>query len=177
MSLREVQLRDRPFDPVAILEALCVAQIEFVVIGGVAAFLRGSPMATIDLDAAVPTDDANLEQFAAVLRDLGGVVAVGINVEAGTATVLDMALDAATLRSLCPPRILTRHGVIDIVWHAAAVGGYQEWRKGASVMDLEGFTLHVAGIDDLIRSKRAAGRPKDVVGVRYLEDIRRRQSD
>ena len=43
---------------------------------------------------------------------------------------------------------------------------------GSQEVDLGGFTIRVASIDDLIRMKRAAGRPKDLIEVEVLGALR-----
>src|SRR4051812_4213636 len=60
----------RAFDPLAALRALHDAGVEFVLIGGVAARLHGSPSLTRDVDICYARDPANLERLAGVLRDV-----------------------------------------------------------------------------------------------------------
>lgn len=46
-----------------LLDALCAAGFEFVVVGGVAAVLHGSARLTVDLDVAAPFTAENLERL------------------------------------------------------------------------------------------------------------------
>ncbi|HLF44750.1 MAG TPA: hypothetical protein VJA46_14660, partial [Acidimicrobiia bacterium] len=58
------------FDPVAALRVLVEHQVEFLLVGGVAARLRGAPMLTQDVDITPSTDRDNLERLAAALKEL-----------------------------------------------------------------------------------------------------------
>ena len=58
------------FDPVATLRVLEEHDVEFVVVGGIAARLRGAPLLTQDLDITPARDHGNLERLAKALEDL-----------------------------------------------------------------------------------------------------------
>ncbi|HWC32494.1 MAG TPA: hypothetical protein VG709_05135, partial [Actinomycetota bacterium] len=51
-------------------------------------------------------------------------------------------------------------------------GGFEQLERAADDVDLDGFSVRVASIDDLIRMKRAAGRPKDLIEVEVLGALR-----
>ena len=56
----------------------------------------------------------------------------------------------------------TKHGRLEIVRRAHAIGHYADWLRGAREHRLcEGLTVVVAAPDDILRSKEAAGREKD----------------
>jgi hypothetical protein len=56
---------------------------------------------------------------------------------------------------------------------AGRAGGYDGWRIGATQEELsDGLVVVVAGLDDIIDSKRAANRPKDQMALPYLESLR-----
>jgi hypothetical protein len=68
---------------------------------------------------------------------------------------------------------MTDVGSLDILGHPSGIpGGYDELERAADEMDLETFRVKVASIDDLIRMKRAAGRPKDLVELELLGGLR-----
>jgi len=53
------------------------------------------------------------------------------------------------------------------------LAGYDDWNSEASDVDIaEGLTIRVAALDDVIESKRAAGRTKDQQALPYLESLR-----
>jgi hypothetical protein len=54
----------------SILETLVRNQVEFIVVGGIAAGLRGAPVNTLDLDVVHSTDPANVSRILPVLEEL-----------------------------------------------------------------------------------------------------------
>jgi hypothetical protein len=156
------------FDPRRLCAALTDAGVRFVVIGGFAAAIHGSPLPTTDVDIVPARDDDNLERLAQALRALdaklrtaGGPVATRI--------------DAGFLRAM--PIVLnltTDCGDLDLTFEPAGdVGDYAGWNEGAVDVEIgPGLRVRIGSLDDIIRSKRAAGRPKDVGALPYLEALR-----
>ena len=68
--------------------------------------------------------------------------------------------------------LATDLGDLDLMGEMAGVGQYREAADGASVLNLLGQKCAVASLDVLIRSKRAAGRPKDLLVLPELEALR-----
>jgi len=62
------------------------------------------------------------------------------------------------------------HGQLDVALEPSGTRGYQDLRRGAKKTDLEGLTILVASLEDVIRSKEAADRPRDHA---VLPDLRR----
>lgn len=138
-------MSDLASDQTELLRALARHRVDFVVLGGVAAQLHGWRGATLDLDIAVSITDTNVECLNRALASVGASEpAIGAF---GTA-------------------FETRHGRLEIVRKAHAVGGYEGWLDGAREHDLAGgLTILVAGPEDILRSKEAAGREKDRAAV------------
>lgn len=85
---------------------------------------------------------------------------------------LPFRLDARTLGSGDSFTFATDIGAIDILATPSGTAGYQDLVRTADRIDLFGFAVAVASIDDLIRMKRAAGRPKDLLAVEELGALR-----
>lgn len=154
------------FDPLGTLAALLDAQVRFVVIGGFAARLWGSPSVTNDLDICFAGDNENLDALAQVLRGLGARLR-------GAPRDVAFRLDARTLAAGGTFTFVTTAGSLDCVAEPAGTRGFDDIHAGAVVMDLgDGVRVLVAGIDDLIRMKRAAGRPKDRIELEVLGALR-----
>jgi hypothetical protein len=68
-------------------------------------------------------------------------------------------------------RLLTEHGIFDVVLAADGVGRFPEWDRSALSVDLAGYQVRVAALSDIIRSKEAAGRPKDLAALPRLRII------
>jgi glutathione S-transferase len=154
-----------PFDPLAALQALHQEGVRFVVIGGIAARLLGSPTVTRDLDICYARDTANLERLARVLARLEARLR-------GAPPDLPFRPDARTLAAGDHFTLATTAGDLDVLGTPAGVAGYAQLERMAERLDLDGMTVLVASLDDLIAMKRAAGRPKDLVELEILGALR-----
>ncbi len=150
-----------------LLHSLTRADVDFVVIGGVAVIVQGSPRFTKDLDISYATDDANLEK-------LGGLL-VGLDARLREIEEdLPFVADANTLRHAQMLTLATREGDIDLLVDPPGSPGYRALARKADRIELNGDTVLIAAIDDLIAMKTAAGRPQDVVDLESLQVVRRR---
>ena len=70
--------------------------------------------------------------------------------------------------------LTTRFGDMDLVFTpAGALEGYEQWLEHSRPAQLrEGVIVAVANLDDIIASKVAANRPKDLRSLPYLESLR-----
>jgi hypothetical protein len=153
------------FDPLRLLEALDRQGVRFVVVGGIAARLRGSPTVTRDLDICYARDAANLRALAAVMGDLHAQLRAA-------PPGLPFHPDARTLRAGDTFALETDAGDLDILGTPAGTDGFADLARSATPTDLGGVTVLVAAVEDLIRMKRAAGRPKDLIEVEVLGALR-----
>ncbi|HEU5004073.1 MAG TPA: hypothetical protein VFW71_15025 [Actinomycetota bacterium] len=154
------------FDPFAALRALQAHQVRFVVIGGVAGRLWGSPTMTNDLDVCYARDPENLTRLAAALTELGATLR-------GAEPDLPFHLDAKTLGRGQNFTFTTTAGSLDALGVPEGVKGFGELDAHAVAFDLgDGLVVPVCDLDDLIRMKRAAARPKDRIEVEVLAALR-----
>jgi hypothetical protein len=70
----------------------------------------------------------------------------------------------------------TDFGDIDLLGELSGVGQFPELIRDAVLIDLLGMPVRVASLDALIRSKRAAGRTKDLLSLPELEALQELQS-
>ena len=155
------------FQPREIIERLVACDVRFVVIGGLAAQAHGSPSATFDLDIVPSWDTANLEKLELVLRDLGAV-RQGLPDDAPRMP----PLDAPTLLAAALFTLNTRFGRLDLLANPDPGLNFERLIASAEPRDLFGLRLYIAGLDDLMAMKRAAGRPKDRVELEILGALR-----
>jgi len=154
------------FDPLGALRTLNDHGVRYVIIGGVAGRLWGSPTMTNDVDICYDRQPANLERLAAALRDLGARLR-GVDDE------VPFRLDAATLARGENFTFTTTLGPLDALGWPAGIGGFDDLAVNAVPFDLgEGLVVAVCDLDDLIRMKRAAGRPKDRIELEILGAVR-----
>ena len=172
--IETVDLRDFPFRPREMLDILAQHGAVFIVIGGVAATLHGSPLGTADLDTVAHRTKENRDALARALSDLRARPIVSVDLAAGRATVVNQPVDAQLLDDLDPARLLTDKGMLDVMWRDDTVGDHEAWSRSAVDVEVDGNVLSVAALADLIASKEAAGRNKDRAGLPFLREILRR---
>jgi predicted nucleotidyltransferase len=153
--------------PTALLRRLAAAGVDFVVVGGVAVVVQALPRFTRDLDICYSTDATNLERIGHLLSDIGARLR-GIDDD------LPFVPDARLLRQTQILTLTTTQGELDLLVDPAGAPAYADLRARADAIELDGFTVRVANINDLLAMKRAAGRPQDLIDVEALEIARRR---
>ncbi len=153
------------FQPERVIQLLGRHGVRYVLIGGLAAVTHGSPLVTQDIDLCYARDIDNLGLLAAALREVNSRLR-------GADADLPFRMDTRTLRSGDVFTLTTDVGWIDILGTPAGSSGYDDLARTAETFDLFGYRVLVASVDDLIRMKRAAGRPKDLLAVEELGALR-----
>jgi hypothetical protein len=156
------------FDPVRICLILREEDVEFVVLGGFAAVVRGSSLPTKDIDVIPSRDRTNLDRLGRALTRMNAMIRISGD---PVPTKIDGGFLASVPHML---NLVTDFGEMDITFTpAGSVGDFEGWRRGATSEEIEdGLMVLVATLDDIIDSKRAANRPKDQMALPYLESLR-----
>jgi hypothetical protein len=154
-----------PFDPLRALRVLVRHGVRFILIGGFGSRLHGSPTVTNDLDICYARAPENLEALAGALLELRARLR-------GVAEEVPFPLDAKTLKAGDHFTFVTDAGNLDCLGSPFGVSGFDDLERTAVTMDLDGLRVRVSSIDDLIRMKQAAGRPKDLIEVEVLGALR-----
>jgi hypothetical protein len=149
--------------PESILEALATHAVDYVLIGGLAAVAHGSRRMTRDIDIVVRPDDDNLARLEAALSALGAakLVAAGARLPIEPSDIAMVAL-GTTLHTRSPA------GRLDIVGAPAGAAPYEQLAERSVTSRVAGVETRIAGLDDLIAMKRAAGRPLDLQDIADL---------
>jgi predicted nucleotidyltransferase len=130
--------------------------LEAILIGNMAAALHGAPVSTIDIDLFFRKTPRNMQKLKRVADALGAVI----------------------LRPYYPVSVLfrlhrDRDGLqVDFMGHIDGVASYESVRAKASWYEIGGQKLLAASLEDIIRSKSAAGRPKDLAVLDILKATR-----
>jgi len=159
----------RALDVLELFRLLADHRIDYVVIGGVAAQVHGRRRTTKDLDIMPAPDHENLARLALALAALEArpVGFAGANAPIPTLEQLRHA-------PIVPP-LATRHGELHICNDVPGAADYAELAARALVTDLEGISVAIVSVDDLIRMKRASGRPGDLEDIAALTTVERRE--
>ncbi len=156
------------FDPEKLLRTLVDHEVEFCVIGAVAAWLQGNPSVTLDLDVMPRRELDNAERLAEALNALAAR-------PRGTEKTIE--LEGADFLGWKAQSFDTDAGPLDVVPLAAAIGGFED--AATIELALGEFSVRVITIDEVIASKEKLGRPKDTAALSALyatrEAIRRRR--
>ena len=157
-------MTDPQFQPQALLEALERNGVRYVLIGGLAAALHGSPVLTTDADICPARDPDNLDRLAAALRDLGARIRTR-----GVPGGLPFACDRAFLQRIeVALNLTTPYGDLDVSFRPSGTGGFEDLHRGSVRIAVGGREIAVASLEDVIRSKEAADRPKDRMALPTL---------
>jgi hypothetical protein len=154
------------FDPARLLGVMERHEVRYVVVGAIAAAAAGAPVVTRDLDITPARDSANLRRLASALREL----------EARLRTATDSGgvpfpIDAETLAGAELLTLDTRFGELDLVFMPAGTRGFDDLRRDASRLEIaSGVTVLVASLADVVRSKEASGRTKDLAQLPLLRE-------
>lgn len=156
----------RPFDPERLLRALAEHDVRFVLIGALAARLYGFPRVTADADIAPDRAPDNVARLASALQALDARIYTE-SVPEG----LPFDCSAAMLTRSDLWNLVTDAGRIDVAFEPAGTQGFVELAPNAEHFELFGAPLLVARLEDIIRSKEAADRPKDRQDVPLLREL------
>ena len=134
-------------------------RVRFLVIGGYAMAHHGLVRATNDVDVLIATDSANAARVRAASREFVGV--------------------EPSAEALRPPRGMFRIGPpsahVDVTTKIDGIGDFERaWRR-RSRGEFFGVRVGYLSIADMLRTKRAAARPKDLGDVAWLADELRRR--
>ncbi len=162
-----------PLDADELFACLDRHGVRYVLIGGLAAVLHGSPLLTSDADICPARDPGNLIRLAAALEDLDARIRA-----ADAPDGIRFVRDAAFLGSVELLNLITRAGDLDLAFVPAGGAGYEDLARRALSVRIRNVTISVASLEDVIRSKEAANRPKDQRSLpvlrQLLQELRRR---
>lgn len=157
------------FEPDDLLFALSQAQIQFVVIGGVAVGVHGFVRATEDLDIVPAPHPKNLARLALLLHELDAKQ-VGTGEFSAEEFPYDPT-DPAQLAEGANFRLDTNHGALDIMQWVPGIHtdpAYPELARQAIEVVFRGTKIQVCGIEHLRTMKHTAGRDRDLLDLREL---------
>ncbi len=147
-----------------LVRVLTDAGVRFVLVGGFAGTVHGSPRVTIDLDIVYARDAENLARLAAALSPLSPYLR-------GVPPGLPFVLDASTLARGLNFTLTTSRGDLDLLGEIAGGGPYEQLLSNTRRLRVFDCDVDVVTVQELIRLKRAAGRPKDLESIAELEAL------
>lgn len=149
-----------------IADLLARHQVEFLVIGGQAESLYGSPRITYDVDLCYRRNEVNLQHLAEALRELKLTLR-------GAPPDLPFQVDARSLALGSNFTFETPIGPLDLLGWVEPLGDYEALVTNAESVRLGDLDLRVISLEDLIRVKQHINRPKDRDSLMQLLAIQR----
>jgi len=128
-------------------------RLEAVLIGNAAAALQGAPVTTVDFDFLFRKTPTNIRKLKAIAKSLGAMLLRPYYPASG---LYRITRDDDQLQ-------------LDFMGRIDGIRSLEGMRDRASRIDMGGHALLVASLADIIRSKRAAGRPRDQAVLETLE--------
>lgn len=167
-----------PLDAARILSTLAEHGVQFVLVGGLAAVAYGYTGLTQGADAVPAFDDANVDRLCGVLVALDSQVFAhpdrrDLGFDGAPPEARGFGFDRATLRTRTAWQFSTSAGPLDVLFAIDGPGGYDTLIRTATTVAVAGWEIRVASLDDLIESKEASGRDKDLRALGELRRLRR----
>ncbi len=152
--------------PERILRVLADHGVRFVLVGGFAAVIHGSPYVTTDVDVVPERSEENLRRLSDALWEMHARVWT-----AGEPDGIPFGHDARSLAQAKMWNLVTDHGRLDVTFLPSGTTGFEDLDRDAVHLTILGVGVDVASLADVIRSKEAAGREKDRLVLPVLRRI------
>lgn len=152
----------------AALRTLADAGVNFIIVGAYAAYAHGANQLTRDLDICYERTQENMKRLVSALSPLHPRLR-------GAPEEARFTLDVRALAHGMNFTLQTDLGDIDLMGELSGVGQFSELARDSVSVTLHGRSFRVASLDAIIRSKKTAGRPKDLLALPELEAIRESQ--
>jgi len=156
-------------DLTGIIERLMGAEVDFVLVGGLAAVTHGSSMTTQDIDICCTFSPDNLLRIQSALADVHPVHRM-------TPKRIPLELTEHQCASLKNLYLDTDIGQLDCLGEVLGLGNFDAVKRLSESIDIDGKECRLLTLEALIRAKQAMGRPKDIETIRQLEAIRKERN-
>ncbi|MBA2546210.1 MAG: hypothetical protein H0V15_04945 [Solirubrobacterales bacterium] len=145
-----------------LIARLAAAEVNYILVGGLAVGAWGHLRATEDFDLVPDPDYENLSRLIGVLEELGGRVKQGEQ-------MLDSGSVRIYIRTGDKAYVVTELGDVDVLQGLPQIPRYAELETAAEEADVEGLNVRVCSLQHLIEMKRAADRPMDRMDLEALK--------
>lgn len=151
-------------DFAGLVRRLLDARVAFILVGGVAGNVHGSARATFDIDVVYARDEANVRRLIDALGPLEPYLR-------GAPPGLPFRFDEPTLRAGLNFTLTTSLGDINLLGEIIGGGSYEQLLPWTLEITLFGLACRCVTLEELIRLKRAAGRPRDLEVLAELQAL------
>ena len=147
-----------------------LGDVEFILVGGLAATVHGSARSTSDVDVVYDRSRTNVERLVTALEELDPYLR-------GAPRGLPFEWSAATVLAGLNFTLTTSLGDLDLLGEIPGGGTYQDLLPDTVIVDLFDQEVRCLSLEKLLDTKRAAGRARDLEAIAELEAIREERGD
>jgi predicted nucleotidyltransferase len=154
-----------------LIKMLAEADVEFVLVGGLAVALQGYQRVTMDVDVVLAMDEHNLQQFLSAAKSAGlrPTIPVDLDALANPQLIDQWYREKGMLAfSLRGPEVMAT--VMDVL--VKPVVSFADLRRDATMVAVGSINIPVASIEHLIVMKTGTGRSKDLIDIEELQKMR-----
>jgi len=152
----------------ALLRRLLENEIDFVLVGGFACMVHGSPLVTQDIDICLRIDEEQIRKLRTALKNISPKHRMNPNFKPSFFDYPE------TLDGLNHIYLETDLGILDAMSELRPIGGFERIKSRAVKISLYGFECNVISLEDLLAIKETMTRPRDKETVLYLKEIIRK---
>lgn len=145
---------------VDIVRSLVEREVEFIVVGGLAAVLQGVPVNTLDIDVVYRRTPENIERLLSSLVDIGAIFRDDTR---------RIPPNHSHLESRGHKLLETRHGPLDLLGTIEDATGFEELVRDSEWLEIAGMRVRVITLERLVQVKRSLNRPKDRAMLMLIE--------
>ncbi len=149
------------FNPETIIQILNRHNVEYIVIGGVAASLHGCPEQTYDIDILYNNTEDNKNRLLKALNEIEAQ--------------WDIPLTSAILDRQYVFALYTKHGDLDIFGYVAGLGYYNDAIKYKEISRYADMNIQILSLKGLIKSKEAIieeeRNPRKLAAFEYIKSL------
>jgi len=147
-----------------ILNLLAENKVDFAIIGGLAATVHGSAYVTYDIDVCYSRSASNVNRLCTALSTIHPKLR-------GMPDDVPFKFDSRTVSAGLNFTLDTDLGALDLLGEVEPLGEFDRVVQYSELAELFGFNVRVLSLEGLIRAKRKAGRPKDLLVLPELEAL------
>lgn len=151
-------------DLLGFVRVLSAANVDYIIVGGVAAGLHGALRTTLDLDVVYSRRPDNIARLVSAIAPYEPYLR-------GAPAGLPFRLDEETIQRGLNFTLTTTLGDLDLLGEITGGGRFEDLQASADRVEIEGFQCRLVSLPTLIALKRAAGRGKDREALAELEAL------
>ena len=147
-----------------VIDALNKASINYVLVGGYAVALHGAVRGTVDLDFVIALDEQQYELLEKALTGIGLTPRLPISAK----EVFQFRDEYINNRNLIAWSFINNNNPLELI---DIIITHDANKMKTETLSADGMTINIATIDELIKMKKASGRPQDLEDIRALEKL------